>query len=60
MASEDVEQSQSGMEDAGGPGAPTSLHALEVSYPRPIDECCLILVLLGCRWFDEKRYTTDH
>lgn len=31
MASEDVEQSQSGMEDAGGPGAPTSLHALEVS-----------------------------
>lgn len=30
MASEDVDQSQSGMEDAGGPGAPTSLHALEV------------------------------
>jgi hypothetical protein len=62
MTTEEIEASQSGVEDGGmgGPGAPTPLSALEVSlHYRRNPKTYLMCFATGHCWSNETRYSID-
>lgn len=61
MATDEIEESQSGVEEGGmgGPGAPTPLSALEVR-DLECDKRALSNLNIGCGRTYEERYSIDH